>query len=112
MIRNALMEFRDGKAQTWPLEHVTHCLHTLREDVVCSADDTPRYAGHLHAQANATSFVTGIGQNRMCRDWSKLVEFSLAHSACYERPLDHYVPLLDRYKHCPDGSKPWEQKEI
>lgn len=112
MIRNALMEFRDGKAQTWPLDHVTHCLHTLREDVVCSADDTPRYAGHLHAQANATSFVTGIGQNRMCRDWSKLVDFSLAHSACYERPLDHYVPLLDRYKHCPDGSKPWEQQEI
>ncbi|TVY45524.1 Phenylalanine aminomutase (L-beta-phenylalanine forming) [Lachnellula cervina] len=111
VIRNALMEFRDNKDQTWPFSHVTHCLHTLREDITCNADDTPRYAGHLHAQINYTEFSSGIGQVRMCRDWNKLRQYSIEHSACYRRPLDRYIPLLDRYKNCPDNSKPWETRE-
>lgn len=102
------MEFRDTKHQTWPFKHVTHCLHVLREDVICAADDTPRYTGHLHALTNSTEFSSGVGQVRMCRDWGKLRQFSLEHSACYRRPLDHFIPLEDRYKNCPDDSKPWE----
>ena len=47
----------------------------------------------------------------MCRDWNRLREFALQNSACYRRPLDHYVELIDRYKFCPDGSKPWEKQE-
>ena len=102
------MEYRDRMNQTWPSTHVTHCLHVLREDTTCNADDTPRYTGRLHDEANHTRVSSGTGQIRMCRDWSKLQQFALEHSACYKRPLDHPTSLLDRYKSCPDGSKPWE----
>jgi hypothetical protein len=105
------MQYRDNEHQTWPFGHVTHCLHVLREDATCNADDTPRYTGHLHAQENHTMLFSGVGQTRMCRDWSQLRQFAVEHSACYRRPSDHYLPLLDRYKDCPDGSKPWEQME-
>lgn len=110
VLRESLMQFRDGAKQTWAIGHVTHCLHVLREDVICDADDTPRYTGHLHAQENSTMLFSGTGQTRMCRNWDKLREWSMEHSACYKRSTDHYVPLLDRYKNCPDGSTPWAQK--
>lgn len=105
------MNYHDNKNQTWGFEHVTHCLHVLREDATCNADDTPRYAGSLHAQVGHTVTSSGTGQIRMCRDWSKLRQFALEHSACYRRPLDYAIPLLDRYKFCPDGSTPWETHE-
>ncbi|KAI9743766.1 MAG: hypothetical protein M1818_002499 [Claussenomyces sp. TS43310] len=108
VLRQAIMAYRDNEDQMWPFAHITHCLHVLREDAICYADDTPRYTGHLHDQAKNTVFSSGTGQIRMCRDWSKLRQFGLENSACYRRPLDHYIPLLDRYKSCPDGSKPWE----
>ncbi|KAJ3497843.1 hypothetical protein NLG97_g1586 [Lecanicillium saksenae] len=109
-LRDAIMEYHDGKNQTWPHPHLTHCLHTLREDIMCAADDTPRYAGRLHGQENETIVTSGLGQNRMCRDWSKLYQYAVENSACYYRPTDRWIPLLDRYKKCPDGSKPWENK--
>ena len=102
------MEYRDTENQTWPLKHVTHCLHVLREDTICNADDTPRYTGRLHSEAGHDKVSSGTGQIRMCRDWNKLRQFALDHSACYKRPLDHPISLLDRYKYCPDSSKPWE----
>ena len=101
------MSYRDGKHQLWPFGHVTHSRHVLRDATMCNADDTPRYTGKLHAQENATTLFSGIGQNRQCRDWKQLREYALEHSACYRRPLDKYEPLLDRYKHCPDGSEQW-----
>ena len=55
----------DLKAQrespiTW--EHYQHCLDSLRQDIMCRADDTPMpgiLGGHL-----------GNGQTVMCRDWN------------------------------------------
>ncbi|KFG85751.1 hypothetical protein MANI_114555 [Metarhizium anisopliae] len=111
LLRDVIMQYHDNKTQTWPYEHVTHCLHVLREDVICAADDTPRYTGRLHAQENETVVESGIGQVRMCRDWNKLRQHAIDNSACYYRPGDHYMPLLDRYKRCPDGSEPWEKEE-
>lgn len=107
------MDYRDGKAQQWGEGHIAHCLHVLREDTACNADDTMRYTGRLHAMkdANTTGVYSGVGQTRMCRSWDKLRDFAAEHSACYRRPTDHYVPLLDRYKNCPDGSKPWEDMD-
>jgi hypothetical protein len=105
------MEFRDNKPITWFFEHVTHCLHVLREDVTCNADDLPRYTGRLHDEAGHSAISSGTGQMRKCRDWTKLRQFAIENSACYRRPLDHSIPLIDRYKFCPDGSKPWEMQE-
>ncbi|KID94013.1 hypothetical protein MAJ_10007, partial [Metarhizium majus ARSEF 297] len=111
LLRDVIMQYHDNKTQTWPYGHVTHCLHVLREDVMCAADDTPRYTGRLHAQENETVVESGIGQVRMCRDWNKLRQLAIDNSACYYRPGHHYIPLLDRYKRCPDGSKPWENEK-
>lgn len=105
------MEYRDKKTLSWLFSHVTHCLHVLREDVTCNVDDLPRYTGRLHNEAGKVEVSSGTGEIRMCRDWNKLREFALKNSACYRRPLDHHVQLIDRYKFCPDGSKPWEKKE-
>ncbi|KAG5987437.1 hypothetical protein E4U54_004997 [Claviceps lovelessii] len=108
VLRDALRQFRDNDQQAWPFEHLTHCLLVLREDTICTADDTARYTGHLHALENKTESVpSGVGAIRMCRDWSALRRFALEHSACYYRPLDHWIPIVDRYKRCPDGSTPW-----
>lgn len=104
------MQWHDNQTQSWEYSHVTHCLHVLREDTMCNADDTPRYTGALHAQKGLIDGLSsGLGQVRMCRDWSKLHKFAVENSACYRRPLDHPISLLDRYKSCPDGSKPWEK---
>ncbi|KAG6006826.1 hypothetical protein E4U21_006633 [Claviceps maximensis] len=112
VLRDALRQFRDNGQQTWPFDHVTHCLMVLREDTICAAEDTARYTGHLHAQENKTEGVpSGVGAIRICRDWSALRQFALGHSACYHRPLDRWTPLEDRYKRCPDGSTPWVGQE-
>jgi Mycotoxin biosynthesis protein UstYa len=105
------MEYRANANQTWQTGHVTHCLHVLREDIICNADDLPRYTGRINAEAGNHIVSSGTGQIRMCRDWSQLREFALHNSACYRRPSDHIIPLLDRYKFCPDGSKPWEKMD-
>ncbi|KAG6119941.1 hypothetical protein E4U13_007108 [Claviceps humidiphila] len=112
VLRDALRQFRNNDPQSWPFEHLTHCLLVLREDTICTAEDTARYTGHLHAQENKTDGVpSGVGAIRMCRDWDALRRFAREHSACYYRPLDHWIPLADRYKRCPDGSKPWAGHE-
>ncbi|KXS93480.1 hypothetical protein AC579_9201 [Pseudocercospora musae] len=112
VLRDSLMQVRDGKEQSWPFPHVTHRLHGLREDETCNADDTPRYTGQLHAQGNSTKFSSGISQKRQCRGSNQLCGFAVENSAFYRRPFDHFVPLLDRYKNCPDGSTPWEGHEL
>ncbi|KAG6268286.1 hypothetical protein E4U49_007394 [Claviceps purpurea] len=112
VLRDALRQFRNNDPQSWPFEHLTHCLLVLREDTICTAEDTARYTGHLHAQENKTDGVpSGVGAIRACRDWDALRRFAREHSACYYRPLDHWIPLADRYKRCPDGSEPWAGHE-
>ncbi|KUI67587.1 hypothetical protein VM1G_02812 [Cytospora mali] len=96
--------------QTWSYGHLIHCLNVLRESVMCNADDTPLYTGHLHANAYTNDPKAGIGTIKMCRDWSALLDWSRERSACY-RPVHWHenYPDIERYKFCPDGSRPWEQ---
>ncbi|MCJ1382735.1 hypothetical protein MMC17_005848 [Xylographa soralifera] len=97
----------DHSKGTAELGHLAHCLNVLREDTLCHADDTPRYAGHLHAEANASHPVSGIGQLRKCRDFGKLFDFAMEHSACYV-PVGDDAPVEDNYKGCPDGRVLWD----
>jgi hypothetical protein len=90
------------------LEHLGHCLNVLREDTMCHADDTPRYTGRVHSQANASHPQAGIGQTRKCRDYNKLYEWSIEHSACYADVEDPNAAPEEYFKKCPDGRKPWE----
>ena len=105
LVRKAIFEYRNHSKQTEHYLHVDHCLTILREDILCNADDTPRYTGGHHKQPGS-----GQGQVRLCRDWTKLDEWAKQRSACFKTPESWYdgAPSADRYKSCPDGSAPWK----
>ncbi|MCJ1408889.1 hypothetical protein MMC19_002966 [Ptychographa xylographoides] len=98
-VRQTIVELRDGQALSIDLEHALHCLEGLRQDVICHADDTPRYTSFAHPG------LSGVGQVRMCRDWSKLEAWSEAHHSCWRdiQPTGIDDTLL-RYRYCPTGS--------
>ncbi len=109
MLRRSILETFDSKVQTIPHEHLAHCLDILRDDIMCNADDTPRYTGRLNQQASAEHPVSGVGQTRLCRDWNLLEQWAHEHSACY-KPInssDAGFPVIERYKFCPNGERQW-----
>ncbi|KAI4193267.1 MAG: hypothetical protein LQ346_003962, partial [Caloplaca aetnensis] len=69
-IQRSFMELSAGLPPTYPMPHVMHCLDVLRDDVICHADDTPRYT------TTTQHPESGMGQIRQCRDWSKLAEWA------------------------------------
>ena len=75
---------------------------------MCHADDTPMYVGRLHKNVHEDHLRAGIGTFKACRDWGKLASWAREHSACY-RPINEGGSEIERYKFCPDGSRPWEQ---
>jgi hypothetical protein len=100
MLRKALMELKTGQELSNPWAHTTHCLLVLREEVMCNADDVPRYTGF---QPGTKS---GIGQVRMCKDWSKLEEWAREKTACWKHvgsDKEEGFRELDRYRFCPKG---------
>jgi hypothetical protein len=100
-IRNALVEFRNDEPQTTPWGHVQHCLLVVRDETICNADDTPRYTGF---QAPRRS---GLGQVRMCRDFSQLERWAEQNTACWRHIGSSWTEdfdEIDRYRFCPDGS--------
>lgn len=83
--------------------HITHCLDALRGDVICQADDTPRYTTITKSPESA------VGQIRQCRDWKKLEEWAKDHTSCYNyisSEADH-INQLERFKFCPPNSPYW-----
>lgn len=81
-------------------EHVLHCLDELRQDVVCHADDTPRYA-------SVDPSGTGLDQTRACKDWNALKDWARNHTACFHHEDGVSDHMVNRFKDCPDGSQPW-----
>lgn len=109
LLRQSVLEAYDGVTQTLPRSQVMHCLNAFREDIVCNADDTPRYTGRVNQQASAVDPISGTGQKRQCKDWRKLREWAIEHSACY-KGVDFDDPgfhSIERYKFCPNGEKLW-----
>ncbi|KAL8950965.1 MAG: hypothetical protein Q9222_003026 [Ikaeria aurantiellina] len=97
--------FHANTEQSVPWGHVLHCFDVLREEIMCNADDTPRYTGFQPDQAS------GLGQARMCKDWTQLDAWSRAHTACWRYVGNSSAPgfrELDRYRFCPQGS-PWKE---
>ncbi|RAK77476.1 uncharacterized protein BO72DRAFT_496141 [Aspergillus fijiensis CBS 313.89] len=70
-----------GLLQRIAFSHVLHCLDQLRQDVICNADDTPRYAGHPRP---GDPPGTGAGQVRLCRDWAQLERWARERTACFK----------------------------
>ena len=102
LIYRSLMEYRKDIPQALPSEHITHCLDSLRNDIMCHADDTPRYT------TSTCEPVTGVGQYRQCRDWAKLEAWAKERHACYrygDPTIEDKKPLqLGRMKYCPKDS--------
>ncbi len=80
-------------SRSW--KHVMHCVESLRQDVMCQADDTPRYT---------IGGALGFDQTRQCRSWEKLEEWAKQYNSCYGGDSFNPQPLIEHYKYCPKGS--------
>ena len=99
------MEMHDKVPQSIHFSHVGHCLDALRQDIMCNADDTPRFTGPPNKLAS------GLGQIRMCKDWGKLERWAKENSACYRYNPGAYnkeYVEMSQFRFCPDESRPLE----
>jgi hypothetical protein len=98
----SLKEYREGLPQSRTFDHSVHCLDWLRQNIMCQADDTPLYT------TNSRHADSGVGQNRKCRDWGRLREWTEEHTACYRN--GHFVvedtleSQVGRFKFCKSDS--------
>jgi len=102
IMRKAWRDIELGNPQTLNPNHIYHCLDTLRQDVVCKADDTPM-------PTILKPDVIGNNQVMQCRNIDKVVEWTQQpdQQSCYRRLTD-YVKLehkLERFAFCPKESK-------
>ncbi|TVY81904.1 Phenylalanine aminomutase (L-beta-phenylalanine forming) [Lachnellula suecica] len=111
ILRKIIQKAYDGRIPDSSIEHSWHCIDAIREEIMCYADDTPRYTGRFNAEKDSKDYlpIPGLGQTRTCNDWNGLVEWANERSACYKyiNGSDPDFPTLERYKFCPDGSEPW-----
>ena len=92
---------------------MVHCLHTLREEIECYADNFPLYISIPDDPEEEDKITPGVGETRMCRSWDDLRDFALANTACWSKHGWHKDdPIVDAFKRCSDGSKPWEDLEL
>ena len=96
----AMKEFQANEEQSIPWEHLSHCFDSIRQQLVCDADDTLR-AGYAGQEG-----ISGIGQSRVCRNWDVYEAWARNHTACYRRKNkpDFSVPPIEHYKFCPPDS--------
>ncbi|KAM3084560.1 hypothetical protein ACMFMG_001338 [Clarireedia jacksonii] len=102
IMRRAWVDIERGNPPIIASHHIHHCLDTLRQDIMCTANDTPM---PTRLQEN----VIGDGQVMMCRDFDKMIKWTQEpeRQSCYKRLTD-YFPLahkLERFAFCPQDSK-------
>ena len=102
VVRAALYHYQEGVAQTVDWLHMVHCLDSLRQSLMCSADDTLLYSNG--------SQVFGDGQLHVCRNWNTLRSWTEGHKYSWkvqkyrkeegfciaEKMERHYVSLCTR----------------
>ena len=94
------MEYRLGLPQSRNHYYVIHCLDTLRRDIICNADDIPRYTTLKPIPE------PGHGQLRQCRSWDKLNDWAKRYNACYRytHEASGNYPEVQRLVWCPEVS--------
>ena len=101
------MRFYSNQPQIFPQHHVLHCIDSLRQNVLCNAEDTPLWSDD---SPNPTS---GVGQARQSRNWDDLEKWARKCNACFKYGnhtlSDAKVPEVERYVYCPKGS-PYRKK--
>ncbi|CAI7631838.1 unnamed protein product [Penicillium discolor] len=92
-IRRAVKQLMSKEENNVKFTHIEHCLDTLRQDLMCKADDTPMPSLEL---VNAA----GEGQVLKCKNFDKLIAWAKHpdRDACYQRGNDYQPPLhsIDR----------------
>ena len=103
----SLQEFAQGVPQTRAWGHVIHCVDALRQDIICNADDTPRYSTASKAPES------GRGQVRLCRSWDQLEAWARRYNSCYRyvNQTAEALPEIQRFVYCPRGSPYREEVE-
>ncbi|OOF96698.1 hypothetical protein ASPCADRAFT_206876 [Aspergillus carbonarius ITEM 5010] len=101
IMRKTFHEAWDDQDMSIPPEHIEHCLDSLRQDLMCKADDTPMPSLQLLNGG-------GEGQLMQCKNFDQLVAWTQApeRNACYKRLTD-YKPIVhsvERYAFCPVDS--------
>ncbi|KAL3426736.1 hypothetical protein PVAG01_00245 [Phlyctema vagabunda] len=94
IVRKTLLETARGAWPTYPITHARHCVDTLRQYIMCHADNTPLYTFGDHR--------SGDGQLHQCRDWSALRDAATEKTACF-RDGRLGDTLADHFGHCDDG---------
>lgn len=81
--------------------HILHCLDTLRQNILCEADDTPLYNTQMEGKQ------AGPDEVRHCRSWDEMEAWAVRHSGCfgYVNETADESGGLDYYKYCPEGSR-------
>jgi len=102
-VHRAIREYHFGLPQTLSMMHITHCMDSLRGDIMCQADDSPRYTTISKSPESA------VGQIRQCRDWTKLEEWAASHTSCYNyiSAAADNINQFERFKFCPKDSPYW-----
>ncbi|KAI9711763.1 MAG: hypothetical protein M1820_001908 [Bogoriella megaspora] len=105
-IRRTLIDYQRGRPLVTDVLHAYHCLASLRQDIMCMADDTPMPSGDEIAQI-------GDGQVMMCRDYAALVAWSYdpVRNACH-KSLNEYIQIThprERYAFCEPGTHYYEK---
>lgn len=103
-LRKSFFQLRDNVPLDLDWGHNMHCFNALRQEVMCTADDTPRSMTFAHPGS------IGVGQYRRCRDWDKMVDWTRDHWSCWRdiNKTDHIDTLL-RYRYCPPESPYYER---
>ena len=71
VVRAAIYRFHEGVKQTVEWPHMIHCIDSLRQSLMCAANDELLYA-------NSTR-VYGDRQMRVCHDWDALYSWTEDH---------------------------------
>lgn len=83
------------------VEHMGHCLDNLRQDIMCTADDTLMPGLYEHR--------LGDKQVLQCRDWDALQRWAKdpERDSCFQQASDykHIAHNLERHAVCPPGSQ-------
>jgi len=75
-LRRHHLALEEGLPVTWSWEHDMHCFDSVRQHVMCHADDTL-----LTTNGNRE---VGHGQHHQCKDWDALRDWATEYSACYK----------------------------
>ena len=102
-MRRAYTDMERGIPPSISTAHFYHCVDTLRQDVMCLADDMPM------PTIDAIHHI-GEGQTRQCRDWDKLIAWTQdpQRHACFRMLSDYRkVPhSLEQFAYC-DKESPY-----